>query len=244
MLQGRTPYELVTGNTPDISEYTDFNWYENIWYHDQKATFPDDKRKLAKWLSVAHCVGQALCYYVLPASGRPIVRSTIQALSEDKLHSVKIQQQLKDFDLQIENNIAEVKHEPPLIESQNQTLQDINEPYEPEAEKPEVADYTPTGLYDALISAEVILPKGDILVPATVTRRKRDADGNPAGMAHPNPIRVFAQLVYDRKKGLILPDDVVLVDRAGLPVVYQHFFTTRCPVLVLWWFLLAGVPLT
>ena len=188
MLQGRTPYELVTGNTPDISEYTDFNWYENIWYHDQEATFPDDKRKLAKWLGVAHRVGQALCYYVLPASGRPIVRSTIQALSEDELHSVKIQQQLKDFDQQIENNIAEVKHEPPLIESQNQTLQDIYEPYEPEAEKPEVADYTPTGLYDALISAEVILPKGDILVPATVTRRKRDADGNPVGTAHPNPI--------------------------------------------------------
>jgi hypothetical protein len=28
ILQGQTPYELVTGNTPDITEYTDFSWYD------------------------------------------------------------------------------------------------------------------------------------------------------------------------------------------------------------------------
>lgn len=188
MLQGRTPYELVTGNTPDISEYTDFCWYETVWYHDQEAAFPEDRRKLAKWLGVAHRVGQALCYYLLPASGRPIVRSTVQAISEDELHSENICQQIKELDQQIESSIIESKHEPPLIESQNQALQDVYEPYEPDAEKPEVANFTPNNLYDALISAEVILPKGDILAPATVTRRKRDVDGNPVGTAHPNPI--------------------------------------------------------
>ena len=26
-LHGRTPYELLTGNTPDISEWTEFDWY-------------------------------------------------------------------------------------------------------------------------------------------------------------------------------------------------------------------------
>ena len=26
-LEGHTPYEHVTGNTPDISEYLDFSWY-------------------------------------------------------------------------------------------------------------------------------------------------------------------------------------------------------------------------
>jgi len=50
-LDGRTPYELVTGNTPDISEYTDFDWYQTVWYLDQEASFPEDKRKLAKWLA-------------------------------------------------------------------------------------------------------------------------------------------------------------------------------------------------
>jgi hypothetical protein len=29
-LEGRTPYEHVTGNTPDISEYLDFSWYAPV----------------------------------------------------------------------------------------------------------------------------------------------------------------------------------------------------------------------
>jgi hypothetical protein len=66
-------------------------------------------------------------------------------------------------------------------------LQDVYEPYEPEAEKPEVSEYTPE-MYDALIMAEVLLPKYDVLVPATVIGHKRDAAGNPIGTAHSNPI--------------------------------------------------------
>jgi hypothetical protein len=34
---------------------------------------PYEKRKLGKWLELAHRVGQALCYCVLPASGKPII---------------------------------------------------------------------------------------------------------------------------------------------------------------------------
>ena len=39
-----------------------------------------------------------------------------------------------------------------------------------------------------LINAEVILPKGDILIPARVIGRKRDESGNPIGMVNTNPI--------------------------------------------------------
>ena len=47
-LRGQTGYEEVTGKTPDISEYLDFQWYETIWYLDHDANFPEDKRKLGK----------------------------------------------------------------------------------------------------------------------------------------------------------------------------------------------------
>ena len=30
----RTPLEQVTGETPDISEYLDFSFYDRIWYRD------------------------------------------------------------------------------------------------------------------------------------------------------------------------------------------------------------------
>ena len=40
-LHGRTPYEMVTGNTPDISEYITFSWFQPIWYYD-KTIFPEE----------------------------------------------------------------------------------------------------------------------------------------------------------------------------------------------------------
>jgi hypothetical protein len=49
-LQGRTPYEIIVGHTPDISEYLDYCWYQNVWYYDQEAQFPEERRKLGKWI--------------------------------------------------------------------------------------------------------------------------------------------------------------------------------------------------
>jgi hypothetical protein len=106
-LQGRTPYEMVVGRTPDISEYLDFQWYETIWYLDHDANFPaEDKRKLGKWLGVAHNVGQALCFYIMPQSGKPIVRSTMQALTQDERGSLPIKDAILALDQSIKDRIA------------------------------------------------------------------------------------------------------------------------------------------
>ena len=50
-----------------------------------------------------------------------------------------------------------------------------------------MATFTPEA-YDALISAKVLLPSDDILVPTIVTGSKRDLDGNPVGVTKNNPI--------------------------------------------------------
>jgi hypothetical protein len=47
-LEGRTPYEVVHGHTPDISSIATFNFYEPVWYYDQIAKYPQPKRKLAR----------------------------------------------------------------------------------------------------------------------------------------------------------------------------------------------------
>ncbi len=33
-LEGRAPIEQLTGETPDISEYLDFSFYDWVWYKD------------------------------------------------------------------------------------------------------------------------------------------------------------------------------------------------------------------
>lgn len=71
-MQRRTGYELVTGNTPDITEYVEFDWYQPVWYYDQVVQFPEEKRDLGRWLGVAHRAGQAMTYYVVNKNGNVI----------------------------------------------------------------------------------------------------------------------------------------------------------------------------
>jgi hypothetical protein len=38
LLEGRVPAESIEGNTPDILEYAQFDWYQYVWYHDPRAS--------------------------------------------------------------------------------------------------------------------------------------------------------------------------------------------------------------
>jgi hypothetical protein len=63
-LQTRTPDELVTGHTPDISEFAHFAWFQWVWYRDD-AHFPEENISLGCWIGVATDVGQAMTYWIL-----------------------------------------------------------------------------------------------------------------------------------------------------------------------------------
>jgi hypothetical protein len=45
-LDGRVPSEVIEGNTPDISEYAQFDWYQYVWYFDPAIPFPEDPKKI------------------------------------------------------------------------------------------------------------------------------------------------------------------------------------------------------
>jgi hypothetical protein len=62
-----------------------------------------------------------------------------------------------------------------------------HDPADPESVMPEADDYTPES-YDEYLTAEVLLPNMGTLTKAKVISRKRDADGNPVGRRHHNPI--------------------------------------------------------
>jgi hypothetical protein len=58
-----------------------------------------------------------------------------------------------------------------------------------DAMDPEYADAEVTPeIGDNYLSAELMLPKGGVLVKGRVTARKHDQDGNPVGCANDNPI--------------------------------------------------------
>ena len=47
-LEGRTPYEIVYGVTPDISALISFTFYDHIWYYDSTHSFPDPRRLVGR----------------------------------------------------------------------------------------------------------------------------------------------------------------------------------------------------
>jgi len=190
-VNGRTPHELVTGNTPDISEWSEFAWYEPI-YHYEDVPFPQTKRKIARWLGVAHRVGQALCYWILSNTGQVLARTSIQKLTDDELKSPLVLDETSQFDSMIKQKLGEsmdIKDDNP-----NAYLQDIYddeeavEPFDVDATQHEEDMYPDQDTYDQYISAQVLLPRGDNFEKGTVMRRKRDTEGNIVGKANANPI--------------------------------------------------------
>ena len=62
--RGRTPMEIVTGVTPDISEYLDFGFWDLVLY---KSNAGVGAPELGMWLGVSHSIGPEMSYWVLPA---------------------------------------------------------------------------------------------------------------------------------------------------------------------------------
>jgi hypothetical protein len=60
-----TPIEKRKGNTPDISAFLHFKFYERVYYMDSDSTFPATKEKAGYWLGVSKNIGDALTYEIL-----------------------------------------------------------------------------------------------------------------------------------------------------------------------------------
>ena len=60
---------MITGKTPDISEYLDFDFYDLVWYWRQPhPSLSEHDRELARWMGIAHRVGSDMCYWLMPVS--------------------------------------------------------------------------------------------------------------------------------------------------------------------------------
>jgi hypothetical protein len=188
----RTPYERVTGDTPDISEYVDFEFYDNVWWYDQAGD--EENPYIGKWLGPSHRIGSPMCYWILKSNGEVVSRSTVQRITTEDLMSDNIQQRIKEMDEQINLRLKDEGFE--LAETnENQLFQedlagddevafaDGIEPMIDEDNK----EYTPDA-YDPYIGTEILIAHGDQADRARVSKRIKANDGTPIGMSNSNPL--------------------------------------------------------
>ena len=77
-LQGRTPLESLTGETPDISQYLDCGFYDRVLFKEDAGV---GETKLGRFLRVSHYIGYLMSYWVFPASGILMPRTTVQQVT-------------------------------------------------------------------------------------------------------------------------------------------------------------------
>jgi hypothetical protein len=69
----------VTGETVDISNYLDFEFYDHVVYRDNAGL---SETKIGRWLGVAKNVGTMLTFYVLAQIGQVVSRSSVERFKE------------------------------------------------------------------------------------------------------------------------------------------------------------------
>jgi hypothetical protein len=100
---GQTAYEEVTGQTPDISEWTDFEMWGLVWFWDQaKVDLGVDNRRLGQWLGVLHHVGSNLSYWIITNSGKVLSRTTVQHAIRDDYLNMDTKVKIDTFNTEIE----------------------------------------------------------------------------------------------------------------------------------------------
>ena len=97
--------ELLTGETPDISEYLDFGWYERVCYKEDAGL---GKTKIGRFLGPSPKVVSLMSYWVLPNSGIPISRMTVQCVTHLETQTDTNKKRFKHYDKAINERFHEV----------------------------------------------------------------------------------------------------------------------------------------
>ncbi len=139
-----------------------------------------------------------MCYWLLPESGVPIARTSIQAISKDELNTDSIKTKLKQYDEKIEEKLIHLTTNTPHNPAIYTFYQEDEDPNEVEDAPMETIPTIKEE--DELLSTEPILNTKEGNVRIKITGWKQDKDGSLVGQHHHNPIlstRIYLEQLPD-----------------------------------------------
>ena len=81
----------MSGETSDISQFCELEWYEWIIFRDSAVSFPEDKMVLGRYLVLSIDIGPAVTVNIIKSNGEVVHWSTCQALLSEELESTEQQ---------------------------------------------------------------------------------------------------------------------------------------------------------
>ena len=120
-------------------------------------------------------------------NGQYVYRSTLRHLNNNERNSEVHKAQQLRFDQDIDDKLGP-KSSPLDFDEQYLTPEYIHCGEDADSIKSDHGDLEATPeIGDNYIGAKMLLPRGGVLLRGRVTRRKRDANGNPIGQSHDSP---------------------------------------------------------
>jgi hypothetical protein len=205
----RTGYEEVTGQTPDISEWLDFEFYDLVWWLDRpnKPDFTENTRRLARWLGVSHRVGSDLSYWLITESGKIISKTSVEHVTRDDYLQAEIKAEIDRFNRRIEESLDDANF---VVDGEGEFdsmyLEDIDDEnhlgirHANDLNTPTAAEYDDMHTddrpddddeeaIDKYLNVELIMDVGtNDERRGRVVKRSRGLDGEPIGRSHNNPL--------------------------------------------------------
>jgi hypothetical protein len=96
-LHGRVPHALISGETPDISQYCEFGFWQWVMFRDNTAHWPEPPLSPGKYLGPSIDVGGSLCASILKGNAEWVDRTTFRALTTAEIMDVNLARQHEEF---------------------------------------------------------------------------------------------------------------------------------------------------
>ena len=203
-LHGSNPYTALTGREGDISNLSQFGWYEWCYYRENTEKFPFNKEVLGRVLGPARGEGNEMAQWVLKANGNVVPRRSPRKLTVAETNSATKIKKREVFDKLIEGRWG-TSINPPQIKKgkEDNDFEEYEDNDEAPRVVPEVEDSVDSKgrlidqqpAYDRLINAEVQLQQEDEVVLAKVKQRALGPDGTVVGTYSENPF--LNSIVYE-----------------------------------------------
>jgi hypothetical protein len=179
----RTGIKRLTGDSINISEWLDFEFYDLVWFYTPGLKGPF----FGQWLGVAHRVGGNLSYWILNSKANVLARTSVQHVTEQEMNNIDIQKKIDNFQTELFQKLEIIQPvDPPkdgIIYLQDV---DIGED-EPEVAMAIEADDVTDEAYDKYVGAGLITTYAGDYRYAEVTKQMRDDDNRAFGRRHENP---------------------------------------------------------
>ena len=102
-LNFRTPAEVHSGETPDISGLVQYQFWDPVYYvgHTEKFPTTGGSERLGRWVGRAHDFGEKMCYWILDEETKQlVVRSLVRSAKNTKHPNKALDEQLANAEKQ------------------------------------------------------------------------------------------------------------------------------------------------